>query len=390
MSLTVQAAIDMVRSRHPAFSRYMVPDRALADFFTTEQQRLMSLALMRDRSYLAQSLSIAFDLQRADLDAPGTAGAGTTGGVPGVAGSPLQAVQATTGAAAVVTPGTVFVSDTSITASSATTLTGFAVAWTVNAYTNQLARIVAGKGAGSAPRTIASNTATILTVSAPWEVTPDTTSVFQVVAPVQTLDGTMAAVTDLPAVNTNRGYLVKLNAQGVPYLDYTTSLVSHVSRGVPLPSYHSVLGGTVRYLASAGAGWATPQADYGATPLTLVSEAMRYAPPRRPAAYVRGSQLYLIGARSEWDGVESIDLTYVPVPPSFTARTDLFLLPDTAMPCLAARGALFAASRITGIEGVPQPPADILAKEAADAEASFLMTISLTKRARFGRVRPGG
>lgn len=380
----------MVRSRHPAFSRYMVPDKALADFFSTEQQRLMTLAIGRDRSYMTQSLSILFDLTNADADAPGTAGAGTTGGRPGVAGASLAAVQATAGAAATVTPGTVFVTDTAVTAATQTTLTGFAVAWAVNAFANLIVRIVAGTGSGTAPRSIASNTATVLTVTVAWEVAPDTTSIFQVVAPVQTLDGTTAVVTDLPAVNTNRGYLVKLNAQGVPYLDYTASIVAHVSRGIPLPSYHALLGGTVRFSAAAGATWSTPQSDYGACQLLLVPEAMRYAPPRRPAGYVRGTQLFLIGSRLEWAVVESIELSYVPVPPSFTSRADLFLLPDTAMPCLTARGALFAASRIYGIDGVPQPPTDLLSQEAALAEASFLNTISLTKRARIGRVRPGG
>jgi len=69
---------------------------------------------------------------------------------------------------------------------------------------------------------------------------------------------------------------------------------------------------------------------------------------------------------------------------------DLFLIPDTALPVLAAKGAVFAASRIAGIEGVPQPPIAQLAADAAEAEASFLTTISLSKRARVGRVRPGG
>lgn len=390
MSFTVQQYIDQVRSVHPAFSRYMVPDLALANFATREQQRLMSLAIMRDRSYLTQSLSIAFDLTNADVDAPGTAGSGTTGGVPGLAGSSLAAVQATTGALATVVGGTVFVSDTAVTAASATTLTGLAVSWVVNAYVNAVVFIVAGKGANTAPRSVASNTSTVLTVSASWEITPDATSVFRVVAPVQAIDGTMAGVTDLPAVNTNRGYLVKLNAQGVAYLDYTTPLVAHVSRGIPLPSCHAMLGGTVRYSTAAGANGATAQTDYNATKLTLVSEAMRYTPPRRLAAYVRGSQLFLCGNRMEWQSVESIELLYVPVPPSFTARTDLFLLPDTALPCLAAHGAVFAASRVYGVEGVPQPPTDLLVSQAAAAEDGFLSTISLTKRARIGRVRPGG
>lgn len=391
MSLTVQQAIDQVRSVHPAFSRYMVPDKALADFFTREQQRLMTLAVSRDRSYLSQSLSILFDLSNADADAPGTAGAGTAGGVPVVpAGSTYTPSQTTTGSAVGVSDGALLVNDTSVVSATATTLTGLGASWTTDAYAGKIVRIVAGKGANTSPRTIASNTATTLTVTQAWEVTPDATSTFHIAPAVTTADGTLGAVTDLPSVSTNRGFLVKLNAQGVAYLDYAAPLVGHVSRGIPLPSYHSVLGGTVRWSASAGATWATAQSDYGAMPLMLVSKSMRYSAPRRPAAYLDGQKLFLVGQRIEWQAAESIELFYTPVPPSFTARTDLFLLPDHALHVLVAKGAVFAASRITGVPNVPQPPSDLLVAEAAEAEAGFLATISLTKRSRIGRVRPGG
>lgn len=386
MATTVQDAIDMVRSVHPAFSRFMVPDKALADFFTREQRRLISLALLRDRSYLTQSLPILFDLLNADLDAVGTAGAGTDGGVPAESdgNGGYQAVQESTGSAVTVTDGTVSVSNTAVTSATATTLTGLAVSWTVNAYAGKIVRIVAGTGAGQSPRSVSSNTADTLTVSDDWETTPDTTSVFQVVQPVATLDETTGVVTDLPATSVARGFLVKLNASGTPYLDYTAPVVGHVSRGIPLPPFHAILGGTVRYVG------ADSQSDYAAETLWLVSEASRYNAARWPAAYLRGSQLHLIGQRADWQPVESIELSYVPVPPAFTARTDLFLLPDTALPCVAAKGAVFAASRISGIADVPQPPLAQLVADAAEAEAAYLTTISLSKRARIGRVRPGG
>src|SRR5690348_4985542 len=113
----------------------MVPDQALADFATREQRRLMSLALLRDRSYLAQSLPILFDLMNADADAPGVAGAGTAGGVPGVLDQGIAYVgQNTTGSAVTVTDGTVYVDDTAVVSATSTTLTATAVSWTVNAY----------------------------------------------------------------------------------------------------------------------------------------------------------------------------------------------------------------------------------------------------------------
>lgn len=390
MSLSIQQYIDMVRSVHPAFSRYMVPDKALTDFASREQQRLMSLAIMRDRTYLSQSMSILFDLNSADLDAPGVAGIGTAGAVPAVAsGASFAASQATAGSAVGFSDGTISVADTPVASASSTTLTAVGVTWTVNAYVAKLARIVAGTGAGTSPRTIASNTSAQLTVSSAWEVTPDATSVFRIVAGVQSVDSTLGAVTDLPSVSSTRGYLVKLNASGVPYIDYTAPLVGHISQGVPLPSYYAVLGGTIRFSSALGAPFASQQADYGATPLLLVPEGMRFGVPSF-AGYLKNSHLFLCGSRSDWLGVESIALHYVPVPPSFTARSDLFLLPDTALPVLTANGAVFAASRVTGIADCPQPPSDLLVAQATAAEDAWLSSISLSKRSRIGRVRPRG
>lgn len=61
------------------------------------------------------------------------------------------------------------------TAGTSTTLTNSAKTWTVNQWTNSQVRITAGTGAGQV-RTIASNTATALTVTAAWTTTPDATS----------------------------------------------------------------------------------------------------------------------------------------------------------------------------------------------------------------------
>jgi hypothetical protein len=51
--------------------------------------------------------------------------------------------------------------------------------WATNQWANSQVRIVSGTGAGQI-RTIASNTGTVLTVSASWTVNPDATSVFQI------------------------------------------------------------------------------------------------------------------------------------------------------------------------------------------------------------------
>ncbi len=61
------------------------------------------------------------------------------------------------------------------TAGSATTLTNTAKGWATNQWANSQLRITAGTGAGQI-RTVASNTATTLTVSSAWSTVPDATS----------------------------------------------------------------------------------------------------------------------------------------------------------------------------------------------------------------------
>lgn len=61
------------------------------------------------------------------------------------------------------------------TAGTVSTISNSAKSWTVNQWTNYQVRITAGTGAGQI-RTVASNTATQITVSANWTVTPDATS----------------------------------------------------------------------------------------------------------------------------------------------------------------------------------------------------------------------
>lgn len=63
------------------------------------------------------------------------------------------------------------------TAGASTTLTNSAKNWTTNQWTNYQIRITGGTGTGQI-RTIASNTATVITVSAAWTTTPDATSTY--------------------------------------------------------------------------------------------------------------------------------------------------------------------------------------------------------------------
>jgi hypothetical protein len=63
------------------------------------------------------------------------------------------------------------------TAGAATTLTNSGKAWAPNQWTNSQLRITGGTGAGQI-RTVASNTGTVLTVSAAWTTNPDATSTY--------------------------------------------------------------------------------------------------------------------------------------------------------------------------------------------------------------------
>lgn len=64
-------------------------------------------------------------------------------------------------------------------AGGASTITNAAKNWTVNQWTNYQIRITAGTGAGQV-RTIASNTATVITVTVAWTTAPDATSVYSI------------------------------------------------------------------------------------------------------------------------------------------------------------------------------------------------------------------
>ena len=63
------------------------------------------------------------------------------------------------------------------TAGAATTLTNAGKAWATNMWANYQVRITGGTGKGQM-RAVASNTGTVLTVSAAWAVNPDATSVY--------------------------------------------------------------------------------------------------------------------------------------------------------------------------------------------------------------------
>lgn len=379
MGLLLSDVIAATRSRHPAFEKHRVPDKALADFFTTEQRRLQTRALERDRQYMAQSMIIALELSSAD--APGTAGANTAGGVPAQLSSSgsIAVSEETAGSlVSVATDGvSTLVAETAVVSATATSLIGLGAAWVTNAYQGKTVVITAGKGYGQPPRTIASNTANQLSWADAWSVIPDATSVFKVVSASQSVDATAGVVTAVPSVSARTGYLVRLNSQGTPVIDYTKPLTVSVERGVPLPGYHSIMGGNVRFTDSVNS----------VAPLKLQSYTDRLNPNGWPAAYVFNQTLFLCGGAADWQDVDGIELHYVPIPPAFTALTNYFLLPDPSYNVLCARGAVFCALRLASLPEIPALPLSALNQEAAEAESAYLAGIGLTRRARSSRMR---
>lgn len=72
-----------------------------------------------------------------------------------------------------------FETSTSTGSNTSTTLNNTGKSWATNGYANAQVRITGGTGSGQI-RTIASNSATALTVSAAWSVTPDATSTYSI------------------------------------------------------------------------------------------------------------------------------------------------------------------------------------------------------------------
>lgn len=379
MALRLDALISAVRDTHPMFSKRRVPDAVLARFFTGEQRRLISRALQVDRQFLAQQCSIVFAFSSANQ--PGTAGVNTSGGVPGriTSGETIEAVQSPVGSAVEVDAddedAVVLVAESVVAAATSTTIQKTAAGWTVDAYTGKYARVTAGPGLGQS-REIASNTSDTLTVGTAFDPVPDTTSMFEIVDPAIEVDEDVGVITALPAERTRTSYLVKLNASGVPYLDFSAPLVARFDVGIPIPAHHYLLpGAAVRY-----------QSGEGEEPLSFVSYGDRYRPPCFPAAYVLNDELYLCGGEQDWTGATSIDLRYVPIAPEFTRRTDYFLLPESAYTALVAHGAVFCGQRVEG-QGEAVPNMTLLANRAGEAETTFFDTIGHGRRGRVSRIK---
>lgn len=360
MAILASDVILSARDRHPAFARERVTHAVLLRALTEYQRALLSRATRRDRFYLAQQASVLFSAQSS------TSGAGSGGFPSEVAndGTVSRAEQPTGSAKELETDeGTILVAEFVPASTTTTSVTKTAAGWTVDAYVGSYVEVVAGTGVGQR-RVISANTATVASWADALTTALDSTSVVRIVSIASSVTGELGVVTGLPTMAQRFGYLTKLDANGVAYIDLTDPLVATFDRGIPLVSCKMVLGGTVRDSNGCTVG-----------ELTLVPYAERFDTDAwYPAAFMN-RQLFLIGGSTDWNGVASIDLRYVPEPSALTALTDYFLLPDHAQPALVAHAAYVAGARVQGLEGMPKVDMAMLAQEKVQAENAFLADI---------------
>lgn len=385
MALQLSAVIDAVRNRHAAFHKSRVTNVVLAGFLSDYQNQLIGKCAERDKLYLRQSVAIAVNLT--DANDPGTAGVGTSGGLPASASEgpdQVDVIQESAGALVEVrTPtdgGMAMVNERPVTAAGSTSVSSTGAGRTTDEDIGRLVHIVAGRGRGQM-REVVSNTGEQWVISTgsdgkEWATTPDTTSVLEVLEPQLVVDEDVGVITELPAQSSRTGYLVRLNAQGLPYIDYTAPLTVWVDRGIPLPAMLAIHGGTVRYT------------NQGQDELTVTSYGRRLETQLTPAIYVAGETVHLCGTEDDWRDVESIEVVYTPVAPVFTGLREYFLLPDATRSCLATAGAAFCAGRLDGTDGLTLD-VDRFDRAAAEAEQDYLNTLRLSKRARRTTMREG-
>lgn len=378
MALTLATIIAAIRVRHPAFHKRHVPDAALASWLSTYQRLLVSKGVQRNREFLTAQASIAVSIE--DANRVGTVGAGTTGRLPAQAGqSPADALQLPMGPAAAIdtSAATELVVPTVVESATADTLTAD-VAWSVDQWNGKLVEIVSGTGFGQ-QRFVLDTTADTVQVTESWQVVPDGSSIFRIVDvedDATTASTTMGAVVAAPFTASRVGYLVKIDATGAPYLDFSSPVVVRYGVGCALPAHHYVLGGTVRFTtATVGDG------NEGA-PLTLVGFKDRFDGDGDYIARIENGQLWLMGTREDWQDVESIDLRFVPIPPDLTALTSEFMLPDDCDNVLIAGGSLYAGERVNALNVGEKIDLTDLRVGKAEGEAEYLRAASQKKRNR--------
>ncbi len=150
MAITLGNVIDEVRMTDAAFGRENVPDRVLGQALGRIQRRLSLAAHEVNSTYLATVLPIVFDLDSGNI--PGTAGAGTSGGLPATVDSSgdIEVLERTLGNVVEFNPddAPVILSDFVPTSVTSSTMTLKGAGRTVNADAAYYLFVVSGPGSG--------------------------------------------------------------------------------------------------------------------------------------------------------------------------------------------------------------------------------------------------
>lgn len=376
MAFSLQSIITSSRDRHASFHKARIPDAVVARWLSDYVNSLIAKCVTRDARYLQQSASVVLALSSANT-ASG-AGADTGGGLPAdlEMDGDVQLTTSTTGALVQVGASsddgaTIVVAERVVTSATASTITSTGAGRTVNEDAGRVVSITLGTGEGQF-RQVASNTSDTWTLEDDWTTTPDSTSLMVVLDPTFFASGELGVATVIPSVDRQTGYLVKTDATGQPYIDYTTPLVADIDHGVTLPSVQALTGGTIRY------------ADGDPEPLLIVDYRDRMQATR--AVYRTGETVFLTGVDTDWEDVASVELHYVPLAPALTALADVLLLPDAAKGCVVAQVAGFMAMRVSGMADV-NIDAGVYLSLGERSEREYLASVTLNGRHRTLRMR---
>lgn len=383
--LTAGGVIEAARLSHPALTRQMVPSSVSLRLVTQVQRRLLLLCHQRNPDYLTTPFVIA--LEEGDV---ASLGAGLPGGAPLVQGTTTLERSATNaGALATADPSaTVLQGEIPVVTAGPLSLTATAV-WAVDAFLGMEVVITAGPGEGQR-RIIASNTADTLALEpdaddggGPWATLPTAASMFLIRQPLSEADGEVAVTLGaLPTEGVKQGWLVRLRADGTPYLDLAQPVLVPFTDGIPLPpNYHINPVGICRLRRG-------NDATQEQVPFAVTFNASRLAPGAPWSGTVAGEKLFLAAPYGQWRNVAAIELSYLALPPAVARAGDPLMLPDAAEEAMIAGVGAGMALRLHALDAVGgQRVYNEVQARAAEFEALWVAHVGGAGRAVAGYVQ---
>lgn len=174
------------------------------------------------------------------------------------------------------------------------------------------------------------------------------------------------------------------------YLLSTATIAGPITAGEDspqtIPAFHHIRGGTVRFADS----------SLDNRGLELVTWERRYRQPSNYAAYLRGGVLFFTGEDGDWEGVDSVDVYYTPIPPALpetaTALTASMTLGDQARGVCQWMLAQHMAVRAAAHPNTPdpaRPDVGYFANMAAQARTDFRLAVAQQRRNRTWQVIEG-